>query len=391
MTVRIKLRPEYGRLGPAQGPWIRRREIAKIFGPPDPSAVAELVDPRGAIVGWGLYSPESEIALRMLVFGAAPPPEDWFEARLQAALDAREALGLRAAGTSGYREVNSEGDGLPGLVIDRYGDDRVVQITTAPMAARLPTIRAWLQPRTAGRVLVIAPAKAAEREGFTVDEAAIKGPPHLAFTEHGLPFRVPAPPSQKTGAYFDQRDNRRLVAELAAVRGDGLLDLGTHAGGFALHAARRGVRAIGVDQSAAALAYAAENAALAGVADRCAWVQADLFGPLDDPALAGPFGVIVVDPPKIASTSAQLGRAIVALGACLARVVGRLAPRGILVVCSCSHHLGREHLDQALLTAAGGRGGFTRIHALGPGADHPVQPGHVEGEYLRVNVYQRRG
>src|SRR5690606_36127415 len=130
--------------------------------------------------------------------------------------------------------------------IDRYDQDRVVQITTAAMAARLPAIRAWLAPRTVGRVLVIAPAKAAAREGFTLEEAAAEGPPHLAFTEHGLPFRVPAPPSQKTGAYFDQRDNRRLVAELAAVRGEGLLDLGTHVGGFALHAARRGVRAVGV-------------------------------------------------------------------------------------------------------------------------------------------------
>ncbi|MEZ4447940.1 MAG: hypothetical protein R3B09_00585 [Nannocystaceae bacterium] len=390
MSVRLELRREHARFGPAQGPWIRRRQVARIFGPPDPSALAALHDPKGSIVGWGLYSPESEIPLRIVTFGAAPPPEGWLLERLDAALAARQALGLEASGTTGYREVNSEGDGLPGLVVDRYGRDRVVQITTAAMAARLPALRGALAARTPGRVLVTAPTQAAAREGFTLDDEAAADPAPLEFAEYGLPFRVPAPPSQKTGAYFDQRDNRRLVAALAASVGGGLLDLGTHVGGFALHAARLGVATAGVDQSASALAGAADNAARAGLAERCAWVQADLFGALDDPALAGPFGTVVVDPPKIASSPRDLGKALGALGACLSRVRRRLVPGGFLVVCSCSHHLGREHLDQALLAGGGGSGAFTRIHALGPGPDHPVQPGHVEGEYLRVNVYQRR-
>ncbi|MCB9567540.1 MAG: class I SAM-dependent methyltransferase [Myxococcales bacterium] len=388
MSVRIELRREHSRHGPAEGPWIRRRWIARTLGPPDPASLACVVDHRGEVRGWGLYGPESELTVRLLTFGSEAPPEGWLEARLAAALRARAALGLERQGTSGVREVNSEGDGLPGLVIDRYGPVRVLQITTAAMAARQGAIVAWLKEHAPGDIFVIHPQSAAEREGFVPEPVIAAGIERLAFAEHGIDFEVPAPPSQKTGAYFDQRENRRRIAELAAGHGGPLLDLGTHVGGFAIHAAAAGVTAVGVDQSAPALALAAANAARNGVAERCAWVRADLFGELDDPQLAGPFGTIVVDPPKIASSPRDLGRALKALRACLARVIPRLADDGFLVICSCSHHLGREHLDQALTGASSAL--WTRLLALGPGADHPVLPGHVEGEYLRVNVYQRR-
>jgi 23S rRNA (cytosine1962-C5)-methyltransferase len=398
VPVRLELRREHSRLSPTSGPWIRRRWIRDRMGPPDPAALACVTDNRGATVAWGLYAPESEIELRVLSYGEAPPPATWLEDRIAGALRARERLGLGLTSgdadgpqTTGVRMINTEGDGLPGLVADRYGDDWVLQITTAAMAARQAAIIDCLSGHIRGRLFVLHPPAIAAREGFAaapiLPDVGDGEPPPLEFLEHGLRFRVPAPPSQKTGAYFDQRDNRRLIAELAARRGGALLDLGCHVGGFAIHAAAAGVEAVGLDQSAAMLELAAANAERCGVASRTTWVRGDLFGPLDAPALDRRFATIVVDPPKIASSRRDLGRAIKAQRACLRRVAARLEDDGLLVVCSCSHHLGREHLDESLPRERGAQ--WRRLYALGPGPDHPVLAGHVEGEYLRVNVYQR--
>lgn len=389
MSTRVELRRDAGRFGPHEGPWVRRRQVGKIWGPADPAALAELTDHRGQTLAWGLLAPDSEIPLRVVSFGAAAPPADWLERRMAAALAGRAALGLSADGpTTGWRVVNSEGDGLPGLTVDRYGADTVVQVATAAMAVRQPAIAGFFAAHTAGRVFVVSPAQAALREGFTPQQQLHGDDATLTFHEHGLRFTVPAPPAQKTGAYLDQRDNRRAVAALALATGGGLLDVGCHVGGFALHAAALGVPAVGLDQSARALACAGANAHDNGLADRCTWVMGDMFAPLEDPALAGPFGVVVFDPPRVASSARDVGRAAGAMTGSLGRLLPRVQPGGFVVVCSCSQHLGAEVLDGVMLDA--GAGAWTRVHALGPGPDHPVWPGHREGSYLRVNVYQRR-
>lgn len=385
MSVRVELRRDAGRVGPTSGPWVRRRQIARIFGNPDPHGLAQVLDRRGDTVGWGLISAVSNVTVRLLCFGAEPPPENWLEQRLAAALTARQAYGFDRQNTTGYREVNTEGDGLPGLVIDRYDDDLVVQITTAPMVARQDDIVTWLKERCSGRILVVRPDQAAAREGFEPaspddDEAT------LGFFEHGVRFEVPAPPAQKTGAYFDQRDNRQLIARLARRHGGSMLDLGCHVGGFALHARRLGVKAVGVDRSEVALRFAARNAELNDF-DDMAWVKADLFGGFQDPALVGPFGTVVVDPPKIASKKGDVDRAFTAMQRLAEQARARLDPNGgHLVLCSCSHHFGREQLDRIAVAL----GSLVRVQVLGAAVDHPVAPCHREGEYLRVNVYQSR-
>lgn len=389
VSTRVELRRDAGRIGPHEGPWIRRRQVAKVWGPADPAALAELTDHRGQTIAWGLLAPDSEIALRIVGFGAAPPT-DWLSRRLEAAVMARHGLGLTDesdAATTGWRVVNSEGDGLPGLTVDRYGDDTVVQIGTAAMAVRQAEVVEFFAARTPGRVFVVTPEKTGEREGFTPQQVLHGDDATLSFREHGLRFTVPAPPAQKTGAYLDQRDNRRSIAALARASGGPLLDVGCHVGGFAVHAAALGVTTVGLDQSARALACARANAAANGLGERCTWVQGDMFGPLDDPALAGPFGVVVFDPPRVASSARDVARAAGAMTASLARLLPRVQPGGFAVVCSCSQHLGGEVLDEVMLDA--GRS-WTRVHAFGPGPDHPVWPGHREGAYLRVHVYQRR-
>jgi len=386
MHVRIELRRDAGRIGPGSGPWIRRKQIAKVQGLEIPGALAEIVTRKGETLGWGLLSPESGITVRLLCFGPQRPADTWLGDRLQSAFDARTAAGFEAEDTTGYRVVNSEGDGLPGLVVDRYDDDFVLQITTAPMALQRAAIEAWFRDRGHTRLHTVLPPGSAKLEGFEPGVFREHDADTLTFREHGLRFETPAPPSQKTGAYFDQRENRRFVARLAATHGGPLLDVGCHIGGFALHAARAGVTAVGVDASTVALEHAARNAAASGL-EGLQWIEADMFGLLEDPALLGPFGTIVLDPPKVATSKNNVDKAVDAMRRLVGRVIPRLAPHGHLVLCSCSHHLGRDHLDRVMATA---RGQWTRVAMLGAAPDHPITPGHREGEYLQVAVFRAR-
>lgn len=401
-TVRVELRRDVGRIGNSRdrqpavdpgtaraaaistlgGPWVRRHQITRFLGTPDPHVLAQVVDHWGDHVGWGLVSPVSSITVRLLSFDEARPSEDWLSVRLATAFAARDALGFLAAGTSGFRCVNSEGDGIPGLVIDRYGDALVVQLTTAPIAAREAEIGAWLDPQWPGPIHYVVPDAAAKFEGLG---ASVRDPEGgvLSFSEHGLRFDTDAPPSQKTGAYFDQRANRALVASLAAAHGGPLLDIGCHVGGFALHAARRGIAAVGLDRSKGVLNHARRNAAENGL--QATFIEGDMFVKQTDPALAGPFGTIVFDPPKLASKKDDVDAALGTLARVVSGLAARLASGGHLVVCSCSHHIGRDQLDRAMSRLATR---FTRTHALGAGPDHPVALGHREGEYLRVNIYR---
>ncbi len=394
MAVRIELRRDAGKVDPAGGPWVRREQVGRVLGPPDPNAIAELVDHRGKTLGFGLYSPESTIVLRLLGFGDQRPSEDWLTQRIERALASRAALGLGPQ-TTGYREINSEGDGLPGLVVDRFGEVRVAQITTAPMAARRETILAAL--REVPGLIVVAPESAAAREGFGAGverfgEAA--DAPQLRWREHGLELSAPSPAGQgsfqKTGGYHDQRDNRARFAALvggASLPGQ-VLDLGTHVGGFALAAARAGREVVALDQSRELLGYVERNAEANAL--RVTTLAADMFGELDARELSGPFAALVFDPPKVANNRRELPRALAAMGRSLTRLLPRVVEGGFVVVCSCSHHLDGEQLDRLMLELAGRCGAWTRVAGWGPGLDHPVWPGHREGEYLRVRVYQRR-
>lgn len=386
VSARAQLRRDAGRVGPGQGPWIRARQLGRWIGVPDPGGLVQLLDRHGEPLGWGLPSERSDIAVRMLAWGEAALPARWLPERLAVALAARERQGFTLQPTTGVRLVNSEGDGLPGLVVDRYGEQLVVQLGTAPMVARRAEIVASLRERWSGPIHVVKAAGAAKTEGFEPGVERDGDDDELRFVEHGLQLCVPAPPSQKTGAYLDQRANRRLVAGLARHGGGPLLDLGCHVGGFALHAAAAGVAAVGVDQSAAMLERAARHAAMNELGG-LTWVEADMFGALEHPALAGPFGTIVVDPPKIAARRRDVDRAAAAMERMVARVAARLTVGGHLVLCSCSHHVGRELLDRFALASSGR---WARVASLGADVDHPVAPGHTEGEYLRVAIYQRR-
>lgn len=388
MLVRVHLRRDARRAAKARLSWLRERQIAREQGPPDPAALAEVLDHRGERLGFGLYAPDAKIRVRMLQWGPEELPGDWLARAISRARANRRSVGLGDDDTTGYREINTEGDGLPGLVVDRYEDERVVQITTAAMFARRAEILDLLG--AADRSIVVAPERAAKREGFT---PGVWGPTleRLGYKEHGLRFWVPAPPTQKTGAYHDQRDNRALIARLTARSGLPLLDLGAHAGGFSVHAAARGIDALAVDASEPMLEFVARNAAeLPDEAGLVGTLAADMFGPLDDIKLRGPFGTIVFDPPKIVSKPHDLVRAKAAMRRTLEKLLPRLAEGGLLVVCSCSHHLDGDALDEVVEAARGARP-VACVGRRGPGPDHPVAEGHPEGHYLRVHLYRADG
>jgi len=368
-------------------PWIRKARVSRVQGPAIVGDLAQVEDRDGEVLGFGLYAAGADIAVRLVTLGAAEPPHDWLERRIRAALQARAAYGYGEADMTGYREINSEGDCLPGLVVDRYGPDRVVQLGSAAMGA-LETRIATALGDVPGRTFVTVEPGAAKREGVSAATPPPQDDGPLQFCEHGLSFETAAPPGQKTGAYLDQRDNRVAVARLVATTGCGdVLDVGCHVGGFALHAARAGARVVALDQSAVALRHGRVNEAandLVGIT----WVEADMFSQLDEVLGDREFGTIIADPPRIQTGRRDRGRPTHALGGLVRRLARRVAPFGHLVLCSCSFHLGREQLD-AVVTAAG-EGEFVRVAALGQPEDHPVWPGHAEGEYLRVNIYQRR-
>ncbi|MCA9709285.1 MAG: 3-oxoacyl-ACP reductase [Myxococcales bacterium] len=166
MSARAQLRRYAGRVGPEHGPWIRARQLQRWLGAPEPGQPVAVLDRRGEVLGWGLPAERSSIAVRMLQWGPEAPPHDWLAQRLAQALAAREAQGWADQPTTGIRLVNSEGDGLPGLVVDRYDEQRVVQLTTASMVAHQAAIVDALRGASEGPVHVVRPEGPAALEGF---------------------------------------------------------------------------------------------------------------------------------------------------------------------------------------------------------------------------------
>ncbi len=398
--ARIELRRDAGRFDHRSGPWIRDEAVARVLGAADPSELVQVVDARGNVLGYGTYSPQSKIRVRMVSVGEDAPASDWLSQRIKSAITSRQLLGLQAQGTTGYREINSEGDSLPGLVVDRYDACRVVQISTAAMSARQGEIVKALRGMDAQGgcadkalpLMVLMPSAALQREelsgeGIRDDEIG----EDLVWRECGLSLCAKAPPGQKTGAYHDQRENRRRVAALARATGGPLLDLGAHIGGFSLHAAREGVAALACDTSDAALEYARRNAAANGLQVdtlQCDMFDGRTFRELD--ALAGPFGTVVFDPPKLAPTRREVDQAAEAMTKTLTRLMSRVQDAGLLIACSCSQNIPSSTLEGALAAAAlRSSTRWTRIARWGAGPDHPVALGHVQGDYLSVLAMRR--
>jgi 23S rRNA (cytosine1962-C5)-methyltransferase len=327
-------------------------------------SVVDVVDRTGAPIGCGFYNPKSEIALRML----GPSEDGLIERRLREAAAFRDSLGLEA---DAYRVCHAEGDGLPGLVVDRYADVHAVQLFSLGMLRQLDAIRKFF-PRT----YVTADERTQALEGFRLPFE--KAPEGVVVKEHGVEYRVDFVRGHKTGFFCDQRENRREVARLS--RGKELLDLCCYTGGFAVAAAKAGAkRVIGVDMDEDALETARQNARLNRV--KADFYHQDIFNYLKQ--CKEKFDVVVLDPPKMTNERDDLAKAkrgYFDMNRLAARVV---RPGGILVSCSCTGMLPAEEFYQ-LVQAATAEREIRTFRIAGAGPDHPISSLYPEGRYLKV-------
>ena len=369
-------------------PWVFSGAIARLQGEVVEGAAVTVLAAGGEVLGVGHYAPGS-IAVRMLDFGpgATLPDAAFWETRLRNAYQLRQRLGLTGQNnTNVYRLTHAEGDGLPGLIIDVYGDTAVVQAHSAGMYHARPHIAAALQAVVPGLRAIYdksaetVPAKAAPaaQNGYLL--GAGTGQEHVV-TENGHPFVVDWETGQKTGFFIDQRDNRALLARYAP--GRRVLNTFCYTGGFSVYALAAGAALVhSVDSSKRAIELTERNALLAPHADRHAAYAQDVFTFLKD--RHNQYDLIVLDPPAFAKHLSARHNALMGYKRLNAAGIRQIAPGGLLFTFSCSQVVSRELFEGAVMAAAIEAGRPARIlHRLTQPADHPVSLFHPEGEYLK--------
>jgi 23S rRNA (cytosine1962-C5)-methyltransferase len=365
-------------------PWVYANAIDRVDGAAEAGATVSLVDDAGRFIGRGLYNPRSQIPVRLLTRQDEPIDTAFFRRQIGAAQALRARVGLPSAATTAYRLVNSEGDDLPGLVVDVFGDAAVVQITTLGMAQRradlFDAIEDALKPVS---LYEVAAASYADLEGFAAQTRVARGEsrPRVPCLEDGIRLEAEPLSGQKTGLFLDQRPNRVRVGQLA--RGARVLDVYSYAGGFALQAARGGAREVtAVDSSARAVARIEAHAAANELSVRA--VEADAFRYLET-ATPRSYDLVVIDPPKFARARKDLDAARKGYERLNALALNVCASGAILVTCSCSQNVEPDEFERIL--AAGAKQAGRRVQVLersGTGPDHPLPPAFIEGQYLKV-------
>ena len=369
-------------------PWIFSGAIERIEGDPEEGDVVDVYARSGEFLARGHYQIGS-ITVRVLLFEQEEIDAAWWEARLRAAWAVRRAIGLiDSPDTDCYRLVHGEGDNLPGLVIDIYGDVAVVQAHSVGMYRSRQAICEALRTVYGDR-LAAAYDKSAQTLPYKAETGAVDGylygggaSTERIVTEHGNRFHVDWGVGQKTGFFLDQRENRALVGHYSA--GRTVLNTFSYTGGFSVYALAGGAREVGsVDSSATAVALAVRNAELNFGPDvHHEGVASDVFDYLK--TTDKQFDLIILDPPAFAKHHKVLGNATKGYTRLNARALSQIAPGGILFTFSCSQAVSRELFRTTVFTAAAIAGRRVRtLHQLTQPADHPVNIYHPEGEYLK--------
>ncbi|HEX7159779.1 MAG TPA: class I SAM-dependent rRNA methyltransferase, partial [Trebonia sp.] len=386
--ARVILKP--GRQGPVRRGrrWVYRTEIDRIDGEFEPGDTVTVYDAYGRFVARGFINPRSMITVRVLTDDPGEPvDEEFWVRRLNRAWNYRR---LVLDDLDACRVVFAEADGLPALIVDKFGEVLVLQTLALGVERWKPVIVRALDD-------IFLPVGIYERndapvrglEGLEERAGFIKGPfdPRVMIREGGLRLLVDVANGQKTGHFLDQRDNRLLAGRLA--RGARVLDAFCYTGGFACQMAAGGAGEVtAVDTSADALGLARENARLNGCDDRITFVEANAFDFLRSAADAGErYDLIVLDPPAFAKNRRALEAAYRGYKEINLRAMRMLVTGGILITCSCSHPMDRGLFEQMLLDAANDVGRRVRIvERRGAAPDHPVLLGAPETEYLKCYV-----
>ncbi len=392
-------------------PWVFLDSIDRIEGEVAAGDLVDVADETGREIGSGFFSPRSHIAVRILrrpPQGATgpggdaaqppPPPDaaagagaevgtDFFRDRLEQARRLREETLLLPVVTDGYRLVHSEGDYLPGLVVDRYARCLAVQFSTIGMHRRREMILDALEELFSPAAIFELPdRRICEIEGIETAGGLVRGkdpgePPSII--ENGVTFRIGLGGGQKTGFYTDQRDNRHLVGRL--VRDRSVLDLYTYTGGFGLYAAVNGASDVmAIDSSGPALAFAVENGML-NHGRQVRFQRADARDALNEFHRQGrKFDVVICDPPRFARDKGSVKKALTAYRDLHLRALRVIERGGVLAASSCSGAVDEALFEETLRDAAYDVGRSLQVlHRGGQAPDHPVLTTCPEGRYLK--------
>jgi 23S rRNA (cytosine1962-C5)-methyltransferase len=367
-------------------PWIFRSDIERASGV-EPGAVVRVVGPHDRALGHAFFSSRSEIRLRLIERGSGELAPTFLVDRLRAALGWRERI---AAGAAAYRLVHGEGDGLPSLVVDRYGPHVVIQ-TLSQATERLKgeivaALVELLQPRG---ILERNDPRVRQLEGLPQTVSLLHGtvPDTVEVDEGGLVFEVDLWRGQKTGLFLDQRENHVMARSYASGR---VLDAFTYNGGFALSVAKVASEVLAVDVSADALAHVARNAARNGLGN-VQVREANVFDLLRELGDAGErFDTIVLDPPAFAKTKDAVEKAARGYKDINLRALRLLRSGGCLITCSCSYHIHEADLEDILADAAADAGATVSVvEKRRQARDHPVVLGVPETYYLKCFVLRK--
>ena len=386
MATLILKRGEERRLA-AGHPWVFSNEVDTERSPLSaflPGALAELRTHRDAFVGYAYVNPHALICARIVSRDAAHPVD---RALITQRLESALTLRRRLSEAPYYRWVFGESDGLPGLVLDRYGDVVVGQIATAGMEALRDEVAAAVSDVVSPAALYWKNDSAARDLEQLPQETRVafgKVPEELTVEEAGLRFHAPLAHGQKTGWFYDQTANRTRFARYLSPRAR-VLDVCSYVGGWALAALRAGAaQACCVDSSQAALDFARANATRNGLAVET--LHADAFDALKDLAAREErFDAVVLDPPAFIKRKKDIPQGQAAYRKLNQLALGLLGEEGLLVSCSCSYHLAPEELLAAIQSAARHEDRFVQIlEAGGQSPDHPIHPAVPETRYLKA-------
>jgi 23S rRNA (cytosine1962-C5)-methyltransferase len=371
-------------------PWIFSNEIASVEGSPQAGDALGIYSQAGESYGTAYYNPHSLIAARLLSREQISIDEsDFFKSRIKAAADYRRTIYPDA---QAVRLVHGEGDGLPGLVVDRYGEILSVQFLTLGIDRRKELISEALNDLFQPSAIVARnDVGIRELEGLPqLTEILVGTPPEMTIIhEHGLRFRINILRGQKTGHFLDQKENHLTLETRAEKRR--VLDLFCYTGGWATHAARYGAsEVLGIDISADAIELARENARLNFLEPICRFEKADAFEMLRTLKNAGErFGLITLDPPAFVKSKKKLAEAIRGYLTINRRAMELVEPGGYLITCSCSYHMQRDLFLDMLRQAASKAGRAVRLLEIrGQSYDHPVLLACPETDYLKCAVLQ---
>jgi 23S rRNA (cytosine1962-C5)-methyltransferase len=378
-------------------PWLYSSAVPRQSASQSKSGAVVLVDEAGEELGCGVWDPSSPIAVRVWALDPALRVDAaLFRSRLEDAIAIRRRLFVDGS-TTAYRVLNGEGDRVPGFVLDRYGSVGVLRPDGEAARAMAPELLRDAEPplRAFGITTLL---ERSGRRGEAPELRVLFGARQdkVEVKEHGVPFVVDLARGQKTGAFLDQRENRRRIGELVARRAQAsggpvrVLNLFSYAGGFSLRAALAGGAVTSVDVAMAAHATAQESFRLAGVDPRAhAFVTADCFAWLEAAAKRGDrWDVVISDPPSFAPSEKAKPKGIAAYRALHRACAAVLARGGTLVAASCSSHVSAEELAGTLDDVALGRGDLRVLEQFGPPADHPTLPAFPEGRYLKLAILE---